>query len=124
MSAGKIIAVVLAMFVIVTSSARANNPPAGFVGDVLENRQTLSAISPTHTTLQMGVCIGFVDAVLQGWNLRNASGDSLSICMPMTTTEDDVISIFVSWGKSRSQSSQEATLGIFEALREKFPCKK
>jgi hypothetical protein len=117
------VAVVLTML-IVAAPAMADNLPAGSVGDILENCEAVSALSPTHTTIQMGLCLGFVNAVLQGWQLRNASGDNVGICMPVTLTNADVVAIFLSWGKSRSQSAQEATLGIFDALREKFSCKR
>lgn len=107
----------------ITVPAMANNLPAGSVGNVLENCEAVSALSPTNTTLQMGLCLGFVSAVLQGWQLRNASGDNVGICAPVPVTNADVVATFVSWGKTRSQSLQDATLGIFDALREKFPCK-
>ena len=45
--------------------AAANNLPAGSVGDLLENCEEVATLSPTHTTLKMGICIGFVVAVLQ-----------------------------------------------------------
>ena len=125
MSARKFTAVAVALpMLTITAPAMANNLPAGSVGDMLENCEAVSALSPTNTTIQMGLCLGFVNAILQGWRLRNASGDNVGICMPVTVTDADVVVIFVSWGKSRSQSLQEATLGIFDALREKFPCKR
>lgn len=125
MSGRKLAAVVVAVTVLtVRAPAMANNLPAGSVGDLLENCKTISALSPTNTNIQMGLCLGFVNAVLQGWRLRNASGDNVGICMPVNVTNADVVAIFSSWGKSRLQSPQEATLGIFDALRENFPCKR
>jgi hypothetical protein len=99
-----------------------NNLPAGSVGDMLDNCESLSAISPTHATLPMGLCLGFTNAVLQGLRLR--AGDNAGICLPATFTGLDTVNVFVSWGKGRSQSLQDATLGILDALREKFPCKR
>jgi hypothetical protein len=92
---------------------------------MLENCEAVSVISSNNPNLQMGLCLGFVSAVLQGWQLRVAAGDNLGICMPTTpVTNADVVATFVSWGKSRSQSLQLATLGIFDALRAQYPCKK
>jgi hypothetical protein len=124
MSAKKFTAGAVALTLSFTAPAMANDLPAGSVGDVLENCKAVSALSPTNTTMQMGLCLGFVSAVLQGWQLRSASGDNVGICAPASFTNADVVATFVLWAKTRSQSRQEATLGIFDALRDKFPCNK
>jgi hypothetical protein len=105
----------------IAAPAMANDLPAGSVGDVLENCEAVAAVSPTNVTFPMGLCIGFVDAVLQGWRLR---GENVGICLPANLKEADAVATFVSWGKARSQSLQQATLGILDALREKYPCKR
>lgn len=124
MPAGKVIAFALTMLTIITAPAMANNLPAGSVEDILENCESLSALSPNNTTFPMGLCLGFVNAVLQGWELRAAAGDNGGICAPAPVSNADIVAIFVSWGKSRSQPLQQATWGILDALREKYPCGK
>jgi hypothetical protein len=99
--------------------AMANNLPAGSVGEVLENCEQVAELSPTNTNILMGICLGFVNAVLQGWRRDNAD-----VCLPANFTEGQAIATFVSWGRARPQSLQEASLGILDALREKFPCKR
>jgi Rap1a immunity proteins len=105
------------------ANAMANDLPAGSVGDLLDNCDKVSALSPSNVTFGMGLCIGFVDAVFQSWRLRNVSGNNGGICLPTDFTEADTIRVFVSWAKARPQSRQVATVGILDALRDRYPCK-
>lgn len=97
---------------------------AGSVEDLLEDCEAVAAgpsptsTTPSSTTIRMGICIGFIDSVLQGWQRYNAG-----ICLPATFRDGDAIVTFVLWGRSRPQSLQDATLGILDALHEKYPCK-
>jgi hypothetical protein len=100
------------------------NPDVGTVQSVsAECKEGMSVMQAGLADSTMGLCIGFIDAVMQDLGERRAAGEKIPACLPAVLTEGQVVNIFVKWADQHPER-RPAIDGIRAALNESFPCGK
>jgi hypothetical protein len=78
-----------------------------------------------HRNYQTGYCLGWINSTMAFLNFHNEAGKhTLGVCMPDELDSRHVIDVFLDYvHKNRDHMKYNASLLIYWALLEKYPCK-